>query len=67
MSHLVSAKKIMFFLFIFKIWVTPYYIIGRKTGEAAEKVSDFQNCHCKKVQSVSKLTIAEDRSTVGCG
>jgi|GEM_PF-5483765 len=21
------------FLFIFKVWVTPYYIIGRKNGE----------------------------------
>ena len=30
-------------------------------------MSDFQNCHCKKLQSVGKLTIADDRSTVGCG
>ena len=35
--------------------------------EAAEKVSDFQNCHCKKLQTVGKLTIAKDRSTVGRG
>ena len=39
MSHLVSAKKIMFFLFIFKVWVTPYYIIGRKTGSSPDFVN----------------------------
>gem|GEM_PF-6928680 len=42
-------------------------MLGVIDEEAAEKVSDFREFDFGKLQSVSKLSIAEDRSTVGCG